>query len=128
VAEYFGTKLDKQGLRAVGVTLFHADFGACSESREELQAIAISYLKDSLSLTDDDCLESGGTLLNLSSMNAAIKNHKQAFEDIEKAIRMYETYNLSLNTDPPPPFREVYLWNDRPDVMLWSVSTTSTQE
>lgn len=124
VAKYFGIDLDKKWRRTVGVTLFFADLEACSVSRrKELQLIAMSYLNDCLASTANDLLESGGILLNLSAMNEAVQNHGEAFNLIEKAIHVYEAYNLSLVTSPNPPFREVYLWNTRPDVMLWDVST-----
>ncbi|KAF1958309.1 hypothetical protein CC80DRAFT_534088 [Byssothecium circinans] len=71
VAQHFNQTLDEKGMRAVGVTLFHADLSACSD-----------------------------------------------------AIATYKTYNLSLQTAPPTEFRKVYLWNDRADVMLWSLYRT----
>jgi hypothetical protein len=125
VAQHFELTIEKKAMRTVGVTLFHSEQTACSETREALQLTAMSYLNDCLSATEDDGLESGGILLNLSAMHEAIGKPQEAFDTIDKAIKTYEAYNLSLKTDPPPKFREVYPWNDRPDVMLWSVSTIS---
>ncbi|KAJ4288967.1 hypothetical protein N0V90_011309 [Kalmusia sp. IMI 367209] len=125
MAQQSDQKLDGQGMRAIGVSLFYAEFDDYSPvRRKELRSIGMSYLADSLELTENDDFKSGRSLVILSGIHMDNKDRQKALETIEAAITTYVAYNRILKTVPPTPFRQKDLWNNRAGVPLWSLLRT----